>query len=376
MPFRPTRAVIDLKALRHNFEEARRRIPKHCGILAMVKADAYGHGAVPVVQAFEKLGVTCLGVATIEEGMELREAGIRTQILVMGGLMGGGRPAARAMRQHHLTPVIHTASALEDLEEGTTLHLKLDTGMTRLGVTPQALPALLERLRAKPQVKLEGVMTHLAYRLNPEYTRQQTNVFAEMGEIIRHNYGPVPVWHVANSAAVLEGEPVCPVRPEPVEGRTQFWARPGIMLYGIPPYPEYSGKADLMPVMSLVSKVMLIKHVPAGTSVSYNTTFTTTRPSRIGVVPIGYADGYPWSVSGKAHVLVEGSRCPVLGRVTMDMIMIDLTDCLPAQVGSPVVLMGRQGAEEISADALAAWAGTIPYEIVCGISKRMPRIYA
>jgi len=147
------------------------------------------------------------------------------------------------------------------------------------------------------------------------------------------------------------------------------------MLYGIPPYPEYKDKVDLKPVMSLISKVVLVKQVPEGTKVSYNCTFTTTRPSRIGVVPIGYADGYPWAASNKGHVLIDGQKAKILGRVTMDMIMVDLTDAGEAQVGSEVVLLGKQGREEISADLVAQWAGTIPYEILCGIGKRVPRRY-
>ena len=376
MSLRPTHAVIDLKALKHNYHEAAKRIPKNCGILCMVKADAYGHGAVPVAKVFETCGAVCLGVATAEEGIELRDAGIKIQILVMGGLWGAGMDAAEAMLANCLTPVVHSAGVIDLLESlGKTtdkkiaIHLKMDTGMSRLGVTKQALPHLLERLKSSPHLKLEGVMTHLAWRQNAEYTKQQAELFKEMGEQIMETLGAIPVWHIANSAAVMEGEPIQIGRAE------KCWVRPGIMLYGIPPYPEFCTKADLQPVMSLASKVALIKHLPPGTKVSYNCTFTTTRPSRIGVIPIGYADGYPWSLANKGEVLVCGSRCPVLGRVTMDMIMVDLTDLPSAAVGSDVVLLGQQGDQEMSADALAKCAGTIPYEIVCGISKRMPRVY-
>ncbi|MDP2599551.1 MAG: alanine racemase [Deltaproteobacteria bacterium] len=393
MQLRPTHAVIDLAALKHNYHEAQKRLPKNCGILTMVKADAYGHGAVPVAQVFEKEGCAALGVATVEEGIELREGGLKSQILVVGGLLGKGKEGAEAILKYHLTPVVHSAGVIDLLEEVVTryqvpgtrysVHLKVDSGMTRLGVTPKALPQLLERLKAASHLKLEGVMTHLAFRQNAEYTKEQLRVFKTEGEKIVQELGEIPVWHIANSAAVMDG----PFDRLRVSGaldergsslcseRQKYWARPGIMLYGIPPYPEYSKKADLKSVLSLISKIVLIKRVPRGTKVSYNCTYTTTRESRIGVVPIGYADGYPWSLSGKAHVLVGGKKIPVLGRVTMDMIMVDVTDLSEAEVGSEVVLLGNQKKESISADQLAAWAGTIGYEIVCGVSKRIPRIY-
>lgn len=257
------------------------------------------------------------------------------------------------------------------------VHLKIDTGMTRLGVTLQALPDVIEKLKKADRLKLAGVMTHLAFRFDPKYTKYQIENFKKGGEKILEAFGEIPVWHIANSAAVIEGGPieVSGSFAGAQDDKQEFWARPGIMLYGIPPYPEFAKKVKLKPVMSLVSQVALLKNIPKGTRVSYNGTFTTKRPSRIAVIPIGYADGFPWSASGKAHVLVEGKRCPVLGRVTMDMIMVDVTDCPKVKVGREVVLLGRQGKKEIRADELAGWAGTIAYEIVCRISKRMPRIY-
>lgn len=395
MQFRPTRAIINLKALKHNFSRIIKRIPKGCRLLAMVKADAYGHGVGPIAKTLENLGVAALGVATVEEGVELRQAGIKGKILVMGGLWGQGVEAAKVMLKYGLTPVVHSAGVVQLLEKLALklkvkgklhIHLKIDTGMTRLGITLQALPHLLGVLKKSPHLKLEGVMTHLAFRFDTKYTKYQVSIFKKAGEKILTELGKIPVWHIANSAAVIMGNPIeiagsfAKLRTTSDAIRTtqyaqRFWARPGIMLYGIPPYPEFAKKIPLQPVMSLVSQVSLLKNVPKGTRVSYNGTFTTKRPSRIAVIPIGYADGYPWSASGRAQVLVEGRRCPVLGRVTMDMIMVDVTDCRKVQVGSEVVLLGRQGGEEIRADDLSRWAGTIAYEIVCRISKRMPRIY-
>lgn len=375
MNFRPTQAVIDLSALRRNAEAVRKRLPAGCGVLAMIKADAYGHGAVPVAHALTALKTEAFGVATLEEGIELRENGIGTPILVMGGLMGGGGEAARALVAHRLTPVIHSPDPINALEaaarssEKVKIHLKIDTGMTRMGALPSLVPKILEGVKNSPHLELEGVMTHLAYHMDVKYTKDQTERFRTMGESIQKTFGKIPVWHLANSAAVMEGEPI--------EGGFlgKCWARPGIMLYGIPPYPDYAGKLKLEPVMSLVSKVVLIKTIPSGTKVSYSCTFETRRKSRIALVPVGYADGYPWAVSNRGAVLIAGKRCPVLGRVTMDMTMVDLTDCEEARIGSDVVLMGRQGDQTISADELAEWAGTIAYEIVCRVSKRMPREY-
>lgn len=375
MNLRPTFAKIDLAALKHNYNQVLRRVPHQCQVLAMVKADAYGHGAVPVAKTLAECGVAALGVATVEEGVELREAGIQAEVLVLQGLLGMGEAAAKVLVEHKLTPVIHSISTLSLWEtlcdyQQLPIHLKVDTGMTRLGITPQALPSFLDAFKKCSHLKLEGVMTHLAWRENALYTKRQIQLFKEMGEAIQKCLGEVPIWHLANSASVIDGSPIEFSWPG------KYWVRPGIMLYGIPPYPSYQNKVDLKPVLSLLSQVALIKSVPKGTKVSYNCTYTTKRPTRLGVVPIGYADGYPWSASGKSQVLVEGRRVPVLGRVTMDMIMIDLTDVSASKVGSEAVLLGSRGKETITADQLAKWAGNIAYEIVTRISKRIPRVYS
>ena len=341
----------------------------------MVKADAYGHGAVPVAKTLVDSGFVALGVATAEEGIELREAGIQTPILVMGGLWGLGRPALQEMIRAELTPVVHSVEVLSLIEDAAQklkqhlkAHLKIDTGMSRLGITLQALPNLLEVWQKSPHVTLEGVMTHLAWRDNAEHTRFQIEQFEIAAHKIQSALGKIPVWHVANSAAVIAGDPITFSFPG------EYWVRPGIMLYGAAPYSEWEGKFPLKPVMELQSKVALIKQVPAGTKISYNATFTTSRASRLAVIPIGYADGYPWACANKGQVLIRGRRHPILGRVTMDMIIVDVTDG-PIQVGDAVVLLGEQGSEKISADEIAQWAGTIAYEILCGVSKRMPRSY-
>lgn len=374
--FRPTFAEINLDALVRNYHAARSILPDGAGIMAMVKADAYGHGAVRVSEALAREGVGSLGVATVEEGLELRESGIKLPVIVMGGLMGMGSPASGMMVGADLTPVVHSTEVLEFLEAVARaagkiigIHLKVDSGMSRLGALPKALDKLLDNLKDCRHIRLDGVMTHLANAEDVEYTKYQMDVFDEASKKIGAAMGPVKIWHVANSAAMIDGNFL-----NSQNGR-QIWVRPGLMLFGAYPTPGHMDKVSLTPVMSIKSTVALMKTVAEGTKVSYGCTYTTKRKTRIGVIPIGYADGYPWSLSNKAEVLISGRRVPVIGRVTMDMIMVDVTDIENCHVGDRVVLMGRQGKEEIGVCELARLAGSIPYEFFCGISKRMPRIY-
>lgn len=374
--FRPTCATIDLGALAWNYRTLKKNLPDDASILAMVKADAYGHGAVPVARKLVECGAVALGVATVEEGMELRNAGIREQIIVMGGLMGMGSPASGMMVGAGLTPVVHSAEVIDFLEavaasakKRMAVHLKVDTGMSRLGARPEALPRLLDRLSQCKWIYVEGVMTHLANAADRKFSSQQTKVFVESKGLIESKLGPVDLWHIANSTAILRGEPVV------IPGSKRCWVRPGIALYGATNGVALPKGVALKPVMALESGVALLKHIPEGTPVSYGCTFVAKRPSYIAIVPIGYADGYHLALSGKAEVLIGGVRCPVVGRVTMDMIMADVTDLKKVSVGDSVVLMGHQGNEYVGVEELAKKCDTISYEIFCGISKRMPRIY-
>ncbi|MBI2346937.1 MAG: alanine racemase [Deltaproteobacteria bacterium] len=374
--YRPTIAEIALKSLDHNLAAVRARIPAGTGVMAMVKADAYGHGAVSVARRLTKAGVEAFGVATVEEGSELREAGIAQPIVVMGGLMGQGARAAGAIMASSLVPVIHTVDTIAPLERAAKssgkrcpVHLKVDTGMTRLGALPGQARMLLERIGQSSPLQLQGIMTHLAFAADAEATRAQWVAFSKFAGEVRDRVGPDVTWHMANSAAILRGEPIT------VATGMKTWVRPGIMLYGIAPYPEDIGRCELIPVMRLKSQVVLIKQVRAGTAISYGCTWRAARPSRIAVVPIGYADGYPWALTNSGMVLIEGVRYPVVGRVTMDFLMVDVTDGARIGIGAEVVLLGTQAGAAVSAEELATLAGTIPYEIVCRVSKRMPREY-
>ncbi|MBI2343080.1 MAG: alanine racemase [Deltaproteobacteria bacterium] len=381
---RPTWVEIHQSALQRNFHVVRESVGQAIGIIAMVKADAYGHGAVPVARWCVEAGAEALGVATLEEGIELRDAGLTCPILVMCGLAGQGAVAADVAVAQNFTCVVHSAETLRLLDtaakrrsSAASVHLKIDTGMTRMGMRPESLMHLLDALDQSPAVRVAGVMTHLAHVVDRESTARQVACFTETAAIIRrHLRGPL-VWHLGNSAAVLERrlgrEEWC--APFALAAGDRFAVRPGIMLYGILPFSKYAGGTPLAPVMSLKSRWILIKHVPADTAVSYSGTWRTARPSRLAVLPVGYADGYPWGLANHGVVLACGRRLPVVGRVTMDMTICDVTDLAQARVGDTVTLLGAEGNDVMTAEEMAERCQTIPYEIVCRMSKRVPRIY-
>jgi alanine racemase len=369
-PDRPTAALIDLGALEHNFNEARSRISGR-KVLAVVKANAYGHGAVEVSRRLLQCGAHMLGVALVEEGRELREAGIDAPILVMGAIFPEQAEAAVSLS---LASVVFTGSGARVLSDaakklGTkaSVHVKIDTGMGRIGIPPDEAPRLIAEMRGLPGLAVEGLMTHFADAdlCNKEFASRQIGRFEQLIGRLDADGISVPIRHAANSAAVLD-----------FAGALFTMARPGLMLYGYNPLEEQvAGRFDLRPVLSLVTRIAFIKKVPAGVPISYGRTFVTGRESVIATLPIGYADGYSRGLSSKAEVLVRGARAPLVGRVCMDMCMIDVTGVPGVSEGDDVVLIGSQGSERITADELAAKTGTIAYEVLCGISSRVPRIY-
>lgn len=362
-PFRPTVARIDLKALRENFALAKELVGPKTLLLGVVKADAYGHGAVPVARTLESAGAVALGVATPEEGIELREAGLVSPILIFGGPF---EASGEELRRHRLTPVLYEIEQVRRLEAGSQgelpVHLKIDTGMTRLGVLPAELPKMLEALAAAPQLKLEGVLTHLAQAdaTSQGPTAEQFARFAAAAAELKRARPEAKIYHVALSAAILEGK-----------GPEYDWARPGLMLYGANPHPRLEAGRRLKPVMSFETRIVSLKTVPAGTAVSYGGTWTAARTSRIAILPVGYADGYLRHLSNRGQVLVNGRRAPVAGRVCMDFTMIDVTDLPEAKLGDRVTLWGP----ELRAEEVAEWAGTISYELFCAVGPRVPRVY-
>ena len=362
-------AEVDLSALRSNADVLRARLGPGVGIVAVVKADAYGHGAVVVARALERR-VWGFGVSLVEEGVEIRRAGVEAPILVLGAAYGLDH---RDVLSYRLTPVLGDVAdlarfrrAADDLGlEHIDVHLKIDTGMARLGLRgEQGIAAFCDALSVTPGIAVQGLMTHLASAddASDAPSRAQLARFEVAREALRLR-GHVPALvHVANSAGLVRFP----------DARHDL-VRPGLALYGLSPGPV-APIAGLRPVMSLRSRIVALRDLGPGDTVSYGGLFRATRPTRVATVPMGYADGYTRRLSGKAHVLVRGNRCAVLGAITMDMCLVDVTE-VQAALGDDVVLMGAQGDERIGADELAALSGTISWEILCGISKRVPRIY-
>lgn len=358
---------IDLAALRRNFRRLAGRV-EPARILAVVKADAYGHGAVAVARALEAEGgehLAGFAVATAEEAIELRDAGVSSQIVVLSPLPPEAAPVLQRFR---LTPVISSLESLQAIKAFSKgngwiapLHLKFDTGMTRLGIDDREAATLFELLRTSPEVRLEGVMSHLAEAETPdsESNRMQQERFAAVVSLLPPAERAAMTVHLANSAGALH-----------LPAARFDWVRLGIALYGYDSAGRLS--ADLEPVLSVEAEIVQVKSIAAGTRVGYGGRWVAERPSRIGIVPVGYADGYSWRLGNRAEVLVGGQRVPVVGSVSMDLLAVDVTG-VAAEVGSRATLLGRQGAERISAVELAADVGTIPYQLLCLFGLRLPR---
>jgi alanine racemase len=367
---RQTWIEVDLDALAWNLKVVRAHLSSRCRILAVVKADAYGHGAIPVCRKLASEGVDALGVATTEEGVTLRAAGVATPILVLGP---ADREQIASMVESALTPAISTPASLDAVvaeaarrDGRIPIHLKVDTGMGRLGLLPDQMAGALATLeRARDHVLLEGIFTHLACADDPDdpFTRGQLECFDGILARVREaGFRPQSV-HAANSGAILH-------YPE-------SWfdtVRPGILLYGAHPSPR-ARRLDLRPVISFRSRLVQVKELPAGSSVGYGRAYVTRRPGPIGIVPAGYADGLSRALAETGGALVAGRLVPYAGRISMDYATLDLASVPGAREGDEVVLLGRQQDQIITADAFASWAGTIPYEALCGIGPRVPRLY-
>lgn len=380
----PTVATIDLSALAHNLSQVRRRISSTCEILAVVKADAYGHGAAAVTRALAQLGVSRFGVATLQEGVALREANVRESILIMGVLFPD---QAAEVIAHRLTPVVYDADMVASLVRHTRsrpkpypVHIKVDTGMACLGFAPERVLPLLQSPPFKGPLRAEGLMTHLADAdsQDPRFTETQITRFRAVITQIQAAGLSVPLAHAANSAAIL-------CYPS-VHGAL---VRPGIMLYGYSPVghgvpdngcPGATGAPAaslpaLEPVLSLTTKVAQVRTLGSGQSVSYNRSFVARRRSRIATLAIGYGHGYSRALSNRGFVLIGGRRAPIVGRVCMDMTLVDVTGIPGVRAGNEAVLIGCQGSERLWADEVASWLGTIPYEVLCAIGPRVTRLY-
>lgn len=374
MDSRPTIAEIDLAALRYNYSQVKKTVPAGSGLLAVVKADAYGHGFMDISRELEALGVTAFGVAFLAEGIQLRKSGIDRPILLLGGIYPGQEKKCVGFNISTAVFSLDQARVLDDvarkLYRKAKIHLKVDSGMGRLGIRCEDAPAFFRELKGLKNLELEGIFSHFASadELDDDghsYTARQTEIFAAVvQEGTRQGFAPAFV-HIANSAAAFSRDlPFCNL------------ARPGIVLYGALPSADFHGKIDVRPVMRLKSRVAMLKWVEPGTSISYARRYVAEKKTLVASVPVGYADGYCRALTNKGEALVRGERARVAGTVCMDWIMLDVTDIAGVAVGDEVTLLGCDNEGNcIHAEELAAWAGTIPYEIFCGISKRVPRVY-
>lgn len=366
MQVRPTSVTVDLSAIQHNLHVVRRLAPGRA-ICGLVKADAYGHGLLPVAWTLAQAGVDFLAVALVEEGVALRQSGIETPILVLGGALTGGFDTIVAER---LTPVIFRTDHLDELAgaAGSGLvdfHLKIDTGMARLGLQVAEIESFVGHLKEFPSLRLAGALTHFANAdlADRSFNRAQLERFLAAIALL-DKLGRAPRWvHLANSAAVMSF-------PE----AHQVLVRPGLMLYGLDPLTPPSGER-LLPAMRWTTRPVHIKEVDAGTRVSYGGRWVAPRRSRIATLPLGYGDGYPRLLGNRAQVLIRGRRVPIVGSICMDLCLVDVTDLPDLRLDEEVVLLGAQGDECITAAELAGLAETISYEIVCGVAARVPRHY-
>lgn len=363
---------IDITALLENVAALRRVVGENVALFPVVKANAYGHGAVPIAHALLRAGCAGLCVARLDEGIALRQAGIRAPIWILGWIPPEHISAAV---EYRLTPTINSLAQAAALHaatprgEQTPIHIKVDTGLSRYGLLPDEVLPFVRDMRMFNHLSIEGLWTHMARADEPDPTPTQRQLarFAHVLEAV-HAEGVHPRWlHTAASAAILNPA---------LENAAHFNAvRPGISIYGLRPSHAVAWPVHLRPVLTWKARVARVRELPAGTAISYGGTFVTPHAMRVALVPVGYGDGYPRALSNRGEVLIQGRRCRIVGRVCMDNIVVDINHVEHVEEGDEVVLIGRQGDAAITADDLANWLGTINYEVVTQILPRVPRFY-
>jgi alanine racemase len=366
---KPTVAEVNLKALEFNYRQIQKKIPKGVNILAVVKADAYGHGAIPVSLKLEKLGVEYLGVAISDEGVELRKGGVKAPILILGGIY---KEDGDRVLQYNLTPVVFQREHLKALTKAAErrqrkvkVHLKVDTGMGRLGVPMDHWAAFLGELSRFPRIEIEGILSHFSMSDGEEtFTARQWKEFQRAIGMAKEMGVSWKYLHMASSATLTA-----------FPSYSGNLVRPGIMLYGSCPSPMLRSLIQLKPVMTLKTHIHFLKSIPPGAKISYGGTFVTKRESLIATLPIGYADGFNRHLSNQGEVLIRGRRAPIVGTVCMDFIMVDVTEIPNVSSGDEVVLVGKQGKQNITVEEIAERINSISYEVLCSIGKRIPRVY-
>jgi alanine racemase len=362
--------AVDLAALEHNYRSLRRLVDPPVKMLAVVKADAYGHGLLPVARKLAAAGVDYLGVGSLEEGLMLRHAGIALPVLLLLGILPeeAERAVAADLEVALFRPDVAQALAAAAARQGkkARVHVKVDTGMGRLGLLPQEVLPFLGALKKRGHLKVMGLISHLAVadQEDKTYTLKQLQEFTSLLAAARGAGWKLPLSHVANSAALWE-------LPQAHLGLV----RPGLMLYGSPPSPDRLPPVELQPVMSLAAQVLQVKRLPPGSSISYGCTYTTPDWSDIAVLPVGYCNGYSRLFSNRGAVLLHGRRAPIRGRVCMNLTMVDVTGLPQVREGDRAVLLGRDQDQYLGAEELAAWAQTISYEIFCALGTANLRRY-
>lgn len=368
---RPVWLEINLDAIAHNIKKIRQIVGENTQIIAVVKANAYGHGAVEVSETLLENGVTMLGVGVIEEGIALRAAGIKAPILVCG-LTTDDQLEPLVMYNLSATVCkLETIQALSRIasknKKKVCVHIKIDTGMGRLGIPGEDTLNFVKEIGKMKNIEIEGIFTHFAASNEEDgnYTRKQFEKYKKALLELERERINIPLNHVANSTAILNSS------------RFHLDAvRPGIIVYGLFPSPKTKQIVQLRPAAEFKTKIIFLKKVSAGKSVGYGKTYTTSKPTRIATLPVGYADGYSWLLSNKGEVLLRGERAPIIGRICMDLCMIDVTHIEGVQIGDEVVLWGKQGSKMISVEEVAQKTGSIVYEVICMVDKeRVPKIF-
>ncbi len=371
---RATFVQINLDLFKNNLKAINALTDPDVKLLAVVKADAYGHGALPCAQAALEAGADWLGVGIIEEGIELRNEGVTAPLLILTGVLPD---EIDDLIQQRLSTVVFTPAIVETLAQRARLrdtsvgvHVKVDTGMGRLGVLPKDFLPLLKSIQKHKSLRLEGITTHFssADEPDPEYTQFQIKRFKMLLSESNLSVNPRPLVHCANSSAIIR-----------FKDSVFDMVRPGLILYGALPSPHLkpflAPGFNLSPVMQWKTRIIQINRLPEGSSISYGRRYMTSQESLIATLPLGYADGLSRKLSNRMKVLVGGQLVPQVGTICMDMCLVDISSVPTARVGDEVILLGKQGDQEILSENMAEWAETIPYEIFCGISKRVPRVY-
>ena len=361
--YRPTWVEIDLSALEYNIKQIKKLVSKNVKILCVVKADGYGHGMIQVAKKINRCGVDYFGIASIDEGITLRKQGIKKPILILENSL---KEHAKYIIDYNLTQSVCTKESALSLnnyakrkKKIAKIHIKIDTGMGRLGIWHKQALAFIKNINKLKSLQIEGIYTHFpSADTDKKFTNYQIRCFNTLIKKIKQNNINIPFCHAANSIGLVD-----------YKNSHLNLVRPGIILYGIYPKKNMQSKIKLKPVLSFKTKIIYLKKIPTGRSISYGRTYVSQHPTTIATLPVGYSDGYLRGLSNKAEVIIKGRRFRVVGRVCMDQTMVDLRNSNSVKIGDTAVLVGKQGKESIALEELSKHAGTIPYELACSIGK-------